>query len=72
MTIPVPVPPSSVAVTVRTVLGEQAEAQQVDDQAQRAHHQDQLGIVDGLRLVEPLETLHGDGETEGHQEHGVD
>ena len=69
MGVAVSVAPSS-AVTV-SVLMEETESQEVDDQTHDAHVQDHLGVVDVLGLVEALQGLHRDGEAQGHQEHSV-
>ena len=50
------------------MLMEKAESDQVDDQPHGAHPQNQLGVVDGLGLVEPLQALDRDGETERNLE----
>jgi hypothetical protein len=61
-----------VTVTVRSVLVKEAEAEEVDDEAEDADVEDHFRVVDVLGLVEPLEALHRDGKAEGHQEDGVD
>ena len=66
-------PAESMAVTVTTaVLVEQTQTNQVDNQTHCANPQDHLRVVDGLRLVEPLQALNSDGEAESHEEDGVD
>ena len=48
------------------------EAYDVDEETHPADNQDHLGVIDGLRLDEPLERLDGDGEAERQEEHCVD
>ena len=58
-------PADAMAMTMTAaMLMEKAESDQVDDQPHGAHPQNQLGVVDGLGLVEPLQALDSDGETE--------
>ena len=60
-------------VAVRwTVLVEETEAEEVDDETHHADVKDQLGVVNLLRLIKSFQTLHRDGETESYQEDGVD
>ena len=60
------------AVTMAAaMLMEKAEANQVDHQPHRAHPEDQLRVVDWLRLVEPLQALNCDGETERDKEDSI-
>ena len=54
------------------MLMEKAESHQVDHQPHRANPKDQLRVVDGFGLVEPLQALDSDGETERHKENGID
>merc|ERR1719284_1351437 len=59
----------AVAMTMTTAMFvEETKADQVDHQAHRPHPQDQLGVVDRFRLVEPLQALDRDGEAECDQE----
>ena len=48
------------------------ETYDVDEETHPADNQDHLGVIDGLRLDEPLERLDGDGEAERQEEHRVD
>jgi hypothetical protein len=63
---------SAMAVTVRSVLVKEAEAEEVDDEAEDSDVEDHFRVVDVLGLVEPLQALDRDGEAECDQEDGVD
>ena len=63
-TMTVTVAPSAMTVTVTPMLMEETEPQQVDNEPHDSNPQDQLWVVDGLGLVESLQTLHSDGETQ--------
>ena len=54
------------------MLMEEAKPDQVHHQTHCPHPQDQFGVVDWFGLVEPLQALDSDGETERHKENGID
>ncbi len=64
--------PSMTVAMCRTMLVEETEAEEVDNETHHADVEDHLRVVDLFRLVKSLQTLHRDGETEGHQEYGID
>ncbi len=64
--------PSMTVAMCRTMLVEETEAEEVDNETHHTDVEDHLGVVDLFRLVKPLQTLHRDGETEGNQEDGID
>uniref|UniRef100_A0A8C2F654 Uncharacterized protein n=1 Tax=Cyprinus carpio TaxID=7962 RepID=A0A8C2F654_CYPCA len=50
---------------------EDQQPDHVHREPQRAHDQHQRRVIDGLRHGEPLQRLHGHGEAERGEEHGV-
>uniref|UniRef100_A0A672P052 Uncharacterized protein n=1 Tax=Sinocyclocheilus grahami TaxID=75366 RepID=A0A672P052_SINGR len=50
---------------------EDQQPEHVHREPQRAHDQHQRRVIDGLRHGEPLQRLHGHGEAERGEEHGV-
>ena len=53
------------------VLIEEAQTNQVHNEPHGPHPQNHPGVVDGLWLVETLQTLHSNGEAKHHQKYCI-
>merc|ERR1719420_1296165 len=71
MTVGGPAQSMAMAMT-SSVLVKQTKTDQIDNKSHCSYPQNHLRMVNLLRFVESLQTLHSDGETQGYQENRID